>query len=346
MDRRGSRLSRRAFVVGAGAAGLGLVAGCGRLPFQASLITRTPEPARVYRLGFLSSSDPGFLERPAGQAFLIELRDRGYAETENLLIEYRWADGNLNRLPDLAADLVRLRVDAIVAHGDAAQAAKETSSTIPIVMTNSPDPVGSGLVAGLARPGGNVTGVSTLTVGVSAKRLELLKETVPGISHIAVLWNRGSPSAEQERRELQDAAPALSLQLQSVGVHAPTDLETVLGALLGERPEALFIVPDSYFAGSQLPVLARFAAKNRLPSIYAFREAVAAGGLMAYGPSLSGMFRRAVYYVDRILKGTKPADLPVEQPMTFDFVVNLKTAQALGITFPNEILLQVTEVIQ
>jgi putative ABC transport system substrate-binding protein len=337
MERRGSRLSRRAFV--GWAAGLGLVAGCGRLPGQA--------PARVYRVGFLSRSSPAG-DAPLFEAFRQGLTERGYVEGQNLTIEYRSTEGQEERLRDLAAELVRLPVDVIVARSTpAVHAAKEATSRIPIVFPNVGDPVGDDLVASLARPGGNVTGLSGLDVQLETKRLELLKEAVPGISRVAWLRDTtvGATSAGLGERPIEDAARLLGVELQTPAIRGPDDFESAFEAATRERADAVLMGAGSAVVTEGMRIVG-LAAKHRLPTMYLRKDFVAAGGLIAYGVHLPDQFRRAAYYVDRILKGAKPADLPVEQPMRFDFVVNLKTAQALGLTFPNEIMLQVTEVIQ
>jgi putative ABC transport system substrate-binding protein len=343
MERRGSRWSRRAFV--AGTAGLGLVVGCGRLPGQATV----QPPAKVARIALLSSVAASPEPSLNYLALLDGLREYGWVEGEHFTLERRYAEHQPARLPDLAAEVVQLNPDIILASGiPAAQAAKDATTTIPIVMTNAADPIGSGIVASLARPGGNVTGLTELIPQLSGKRLELLTATVPGASRIEVLWNPTNASAALSLREAEVAAEALGVQLHSLEVRSADDLDGAFEAAIRERVDALFLLQDPAFANLTpygKPVL-DFAATKRLPAMYFRRELVEAGGLMAYSVSITGMFRRAAYYVDRILKGAKPADLPVEQPMRFDFVVNLKTARELGLTFPNEILLQVTEVIQ
>jgi putative ABC transport system substrate-binding protein len=335
MERRGSQWSRRAFV--GGAAGLGLLAGCGRLPWQAQ------PPAQMPRIGILSG---GPLRPDDEQAFLHGLREHGYIEDQNLVLHRRYAEGRNDRLVDLATELVRLNVQVIVALGvPAIQAAKTLTATVPIVMAVGGDPVRIGLVASLARPGGNVTGLATLSPEMGGKRLELLKDTVVGLSRVAVLWNATDPARASEVRDTLSAAEALGVEVQSLEVGSPDDFEAAFEAAVGARAGASIVMGDPLLSGYRTRI-ADLAAKSRLPAMYHRREFVEAGGLMAYGPSFPSMYGRAAYYVDRILNGTKPADLPVEQPMTFDFVVNMKTAQALGITFPNEIMLQVTEMIQ
>jgi putative ABC transport system substrate-binding protein len=273
------------------------------------------------------------------------LRDLGYLEGQSIVIDYRGAAGRSDQLADLAADLVHLPVDVLVATSTPASlAAKTATNTIPIVMANAADPVGNGLVGSLARPAGNVTGLSELAPQLSGKRLELLKQVSPAARRVAVLWNPVNPGNAIVWRETQDAAPALGVELRSLEV-GTASVDTILEAAGSEETDGLIIMPDAALnrAGKQI---ADYAITNRLPTIYAWRSGVEAGGLMAYGPSLAGLIRRAAYYVDRILKGASPADLPVEQPREFEFVINLKTAQTLGLTIPQHVLLQATEVIQ
>jgi putative ABC transport system substrate-binding protein len=249
-------------------------------------------------------------------------------------------------LPDLVANLVLLNVDVIVAVGDAAiSAAKHATSTIPIVMVASDDPVGSGLVASLARPGGNLTGLSALSPELSGKRLELLREAMPGAARIAVLVNPTNPAKALEVREIQTTAQTLGVQLQTLEVRGPDEFESAFAAMTREHAEALLVLGDSMTLTYRIR-LVDLVAKSRLPAMYDLREFVEAGGLMAYGPSLSDLFRRAAYYVDRILKGAKPGDLPVEQPVKFELVVNLKTTKTLGLSLAPSLLFQANEVIQ
>jgi putative tryptophan/tyrosine transport system substrate-binding protein len=336
-DRRGSRHSRRQFVVAAGAAGLGLAVGCG-VP-----LAQPARPARVARIGILVASSAEGIAAPL-EAFLQGLRELGYVAGQNITIEPRYADGNAERLPGLAAELVRADHDVILAvTTPAALAAKNASTTVPIVFVSVGDPVATGLVASLARPGGNVTGQTGFGPVLAAKRLQLLTETVPGVVRVAVLRDP-NPSNAFEWREIQTAADALGLQLQLLEVHSPEDLGGAFQAAIGGHADALFVMTGT-LVEIRWPRIIEFTAHNRLPSMWNARAFVVRGGLMSYGPSPPVQWRRAAYYVDRILRGASPGDLPVEQPMTFEFVVNLKTAQALGLAFPNEIMLQVTEVI-
>ena len=332
------RWSRRQFVQGVGAAGLGLVAGCGRLPGQAP-------PSKLAHIGWLG---PGSASAPGFAAFRQGLSEVGYVEGQNLLIEGRSAEGQAERLPALAEELVNASVDVIVvALGTpAAQAAKAATSTIPIVMIGVSDPVAAGLVATLAQPAGNVTGLSDLGVGLSAKRLELLKETVPGASRVLALGNPTNPANAPDWSAAQAAARTLGVEVGVVEVRSSGDLPGAFENFARERPDALIMLADPLLGVASSPQLPGLIARSGLPSMRPGRLDVEAGGLMSYGPSYTGLARRAAYYVDRILKGAKPADLPVEQPREFERILNLKTAQALGLTIPQHVLLQATEVLQ
>jgi putative tryptophan/tyrosine transport system substrate-binding protein len=331
-------LSRRQFVAGAGIGSLGLLAGCGRLPFQ------TQAPAKVPRIGFLAAG-PATVVSPLAQAFSQGLQDFGYTEDQNVVVDYRYPDGP-DQTRTFADEFVRLPVDIIIAATQpAAQAAHAATTTIPIITATVLNPVSTGLVESIAHPGGNVTGVGLIAAPLAGKRLQLLKETVPGIERPAILWNATLPDTLLGWQEATSAASVLGVELVSLEVRQPDDFDRAFERAAREHADALIALGDP-LVYTHLGRIVSFTNQHRLPGIYHWREAVVAGGLMAYGPSITANYRRAAYYVDRILKGTKPADLPVELSMTFDFVVNLKTAQALGITFPNEILLQVTEVIQ
>jgi putative ABC transport system substrate-binding protein len=285
---------------------------------------------------------------PSATALLQGLREVGYVEDQNITLEWRAHQGRAALLPELVAELVQLPVDLIYTSGlPATVAASEATRTIPIVMTAVGDPVAVGLVASLARPGGNVTGTANLAPQLSGKRLELLRETVPGLSRVGVLVNAAIADRALDLRETQEAARILGVSLYPAPVGEPGEFEVAFAAMARERVEALLVLEDfMFFAPPHRGQLVALAAQHGLPTMYPLREWVDAGGLMAYGPNLVDAHRRSASYIDKVLKGTKPADLPVEQPMTFDFVVNLKTARELGITFPHEILLQVTEVIQ
>ena len=330
--------SRRRFLrSGLALAGLGLLAGCAQLPFQAQ------QPARVPRTGVLSPN-PG--PTPTIVAFQEGLRDLGYVEGQNLLIEWRYGEGKDERLPDLAAELVRLNVELIVATtGAAAQAAKEASATIPIVVAATGDFIGPGFAASLAHPGGNVTGLSNLALPLVGKRLELIKEAVAGLSQLAVIWNPREQAMALEIGEAKVAARTLGVELQTLEVRDANDFDGAFEAALGGGVEALVLVLTPFFGLNRTRVV-ELAAKSRLPAISGDPEFARAGGLMAYGPSLPDLFRRAATYVDKILKGANPAELPIEQPTKFDFVINLRTARVLGLTMPQEVLMQATEVIQ
>ena len=294
----------------------------------------------------LRAGAPAIPSRPSLSldGFRERLRELGYVEGRNVAIEYRWA-GTPDLFPDLAAELVRLKVDVIVAGSfPGARAAKEATSTIPIV-TISADPVGTGLVASLARPGGNVTGFSYMTPELSGKRLELLKATVPGLTRVAMLWNSANSHEVLAFKELELAARALGVTLQPVEVRAAHQFEAAFSALMQGHANAL-IVFENVVNIIQRQLIIDFAAKGRLPAMYERREFVDDGGLIAYGPSVPEMYRRAAVYVDRIFKGAKPADLPIEQPTKFELVINLKTAKELGLTIPPAVLARADEIIQ
>ena len=311
------------------------------------LAAEARQPGKVHRIGFLgTASASDFAYARLIESFRQGLRDLGYEEGKNIVIEYRWAEGRAERLPDLAAELVRLKVDVIVSHGTPGPlAAKHATSTIPIVMTSAGDPVGSGLVASLARPGGNVTGLNLLAPELGGKRLQLLKEVVPGVSRVAVLWNAANPYPVLVWRETEVSAPTLGVQLQSLEVRGPYDFESAFGAAIRGRAGALLTVEDPLTVIHRTQIV-DFAAKSRLPAMYGIREFVDVGGLMSYGANIADLYRRAATYVDKILKGAKPSDLPVEQPTKFEFVINLKTAKALGLTMPQSLLIRADQVIQ
>jgi putative ABC transport system substrate-binding protein len=304
------------------------------------------QPAKVARIGYLVT---GALESPetrvALDAFRQGLRERGWVEGQNIIIEYREAHAKIERFLELATELVHLKVDLIVAaNTPAARATQRVTTTIPIVVPAMGDPVGDGLVASLARPGGNVTGLTFLGPELIPKRLELLKETLPTTSRVAALWHRGA-YGEGMLKETEAAARTLGLQLQLVGVQGPDEFERAFTTMAREHPDALIVLPSPMLFVERRR-LVDLAAKHRLPAIYNAREFVELGGLMAYGASINDLFRRVATHVDKILKGAKPADLPVEQPMKFELVINLKTAQALGLTIPPHILFQADEVIK
>jgi putative ABC transport system substrate-binding protein len=312
----------------------------------AAPLTADAQPAaKAYRIGLLGGSPPN---SPGGrrswEGFFQGLQELGYVEGQNILVEGRWYGERTDRLPALAAELVRLKVDLIVAGAaPAPEAAQRATSTIPIVMANHNDPVGSGLVASLARPGRNVTGLSTLAPELVGKRLQLLKEVIPGISRVAVLSNPTIPSQALELREAKIAAGSLKVQLQLLEARAPSDFAGAFSAMTKERAGGVIILSSSMFYAERARI-AELAGKSRVPAIYGAKEFAEAGGLMTYGINIHESFRRAASYVDKILKGAKPADLPVEQPTKFELVINLKTAKALGLTIPQSLLQRADEV--
>jgi putative tryptophan/tyrosine transport system substrate-binding protein len=303
------------------------------------------QPKKVPRIGFLNALFP--TTSPARiKAFQQGLRDVGYVEGKNIVIEYRYAERKIDRLPALAAELVRLKVDVIVTSASQeTRAAKVATSTIPIVMINEPDPVGTGFVASLARPGGNITGLSTLSPELSGKRLELLKEIIPKLARVAVLGNSTSPGNADTLKELELAAEGLKVKLQYVDVLSANDIETSFRAAVKDRADAVLVLSGSIFT-SQRKQLIGLAIKSRLPVSYARPEFVESGGLMTYGINLIENSRRAATYVDKILKGAKPADLPVEQPTKFEFVINLKAAKQIGLIIPPNVLARADKVIR
>ena len=308
------------------------------LPAEAQEAKKVP---RIGRIIFAASPNPARHE-----AFLQGLRELGYVEGKNIVLEYRHADGKLDRLSALAAELVRLKVDVIVTSGaTVTRAAKEATSTIPIVMAQDPDPVGNGFVASLARPGGNITGLATLRPELSGKRLELLREVVPKLSRLAVLGTSTMPGNAQALKETELAAGAFRVKLQYLDILGPKDIETAFRAAGKGRADAVLLVGGSVLLSHRTQV-ADFAAKDRLPAIYYDPQFVEAGGLMTYGVNLADLDRRAATYVDKILKGAKPADLPVEQPIKFEFIVNLKTAKQIGLTIPPNVLVRADRVIK
>ena len=309
------------------------------------MATDAQRAGTVQRLGFLAGSSPT-APWHTGEAFQQGLRELGWVERQNLIIEYRFAEGRYDRLPDLAAELVRLRVDVIVGLGNAAVApAKKATQTIPIVMVSVAEPVGLGLIESLARPGGNVTGLTdTAGVQTAGKRLELLTESVPKVRRVAVLSNAANPITPFATEAVKAAARSMGVQLQLLQVRGPNELDAAFAAMAKERVGALLVLTEAMFTPHRVR-LADLAAKNKLPSMYAHREFVEAGGLMSYGASLNTLLRRAAYFVDRILRGAGPADLPVEQPTKFELVINQQAARALGLAIPPSLLLRADEVI-
>jgi putative ABC transport system substrate-binding protein len=298
--------------------------------------------AQVPRLGMLLFSGP---DSPAVEVFRQGLREHGWVEGQNLAMEWRYADGQAERLPALAADLVRIPVDVLVTHGPTIRPAQHATQTIPIVMAIVTDPVGSGLITSLAQPGGNLTGLSIGTAELGGKRLELLMQAVPRASRVAVLWNAALADKVPEWRGTQTAAQAMGVSLHSVEVRGPDDFDGAFATLAREPPDALITLADALTLTHHRRIVA-FATQHRLAMISELKAFAEAGGLMTYGPSGPDLWRRAAAYVDKILKGAKPADLPVEQPMKFEFVINLKTAEALGLTLPPHLLVFADEVIR
>jgi putative ABC transport system substrate-binding protein len=311
------------------------------------VIVEAQQPKKVPVIGYFSSTDPA-TESTRAETIRLALRERGYIEGQNIAIEYRYAEGKRVRLPELAAELVRLKVDIIVVAGGGnwVQAAKNATKTIPIVMVGvGVDPVKAGLVESLARPGGNVTGITNLETDLDGKRLELLKQSVAKLARVAVLYDPAVPVARQVKKDLPAEARALGLNIRLWEIRAAEDLERVFAALNNERPDGLY-------ASASLVItlngkrIADFALKSRLPSTYSDRETVNAGGLMYYGADLADSYRRVATYVDRILKGAKPADLPIEQPTKFELLINLKTAKQIGLAIPQSVLFRADRVIK
>jgi putative ABC transport system substrate-binding protein len=316
----------------------------------AVLLTATPparaqQPAGILRIGILSGSSASFFSARV-EAFRRRLRELGYVEGKNIFIEYRYADGKRERLPDLVAELVRLKVDVIVTVGaPAAQAAKKASGTIPIVFAGASDPVGTGIVSSLARPDGNITGLSLMVPDLDGKRLELLKEAVPTVARVAFLWQPGGTRGNLALTDMEAAAKALGVKLLSLEVRSLDDFEGAFARAKREGAQAL-ITTTGERINTQLRRVLDFAAKNRLPAIYHYSEFVETGGLMSYGPDNTDVFRRAGDFVDKILKGAKPADLPVEQPRKFEFIINLKAAKQIDLTIPPNVLVRADRVIK
>ncbi len=307
------------------------------------LAARAQQPAKVPRIGYLRAETPPAVDI---EAFRRGLREHGYVEGKNIIVEYRWAEGNEERLRSVVAELIRLKVDLIVTSApEATRAAKEAATTIPIVMVLVADPVAFGFVASLARPGGNITGFASLLPELSGKRLEILKDAVPNLSRVAVLWNAANPYRAQDLREVQAVANALRVTLHSFPVRGPNDFDGAFKAAVEAGVHGLLTLEDPFTIAHRKQIV-DLALRHRLPAGYAVRPFVDAGGLMSYGPDRADQNRRAATYVDKILKGAKPADLPVEQPTKFELVINLKTAKALGLTVPPTLLGRADEVIE
>jgi len=326
---RSPTISRRTFMAG--------VAGVLAAP-----LTAEAQPAgKVWRIGLIAVAPASPMD-----ALSQGLRELGYVEGQNLIIERRYSEGRAERFSEFAAELARAKVDLIIVNTTpAALAAKKATTTIPIVFPTAIDPVAAGVVASLARPGGNVTGLSMLTPELSPKQLELLKQVIPGLSRVAVLWNAANPANARPWRETQGAGRTLGVVLQSREVAGPNDFEAAFAMMTKERPEAVLVFGDALIAQHEKQIVA-FVAQKHIPSSFPWRESVVYGGLMSYGPSRADLFRRAAVPVDKIFKGAKPAELPVEQPTEFELVINLKTAKALGLTIPPSLLSRADEVIR
>ena len=303
------------------------------------------QPAGIHRIGILIPTSASFLSARV-DTFRQRLRQLGYVEGKNIFIEYRHAEGKAERLPELAAELVRLKVDIIVTTGPGATlAAKKASATIPIVFASANDPVGTGLVSSLAQPGGNITGLSLMVPDLDGKRLELLKEAFPKVVRVAFLWNPGGTRGNLPLTEMEAVAKALGVKLLSLEVRSLDDFESAFARAKKDGAQALITTTGALINTQQRQVL-DFAAKNRLPAIYHYSEFVEAGGLMSYGPDNTDLWRRAADFVDKILKGTKPADIPIEQPKKFEFIVNLKAAKQINLTIPPNVLVRADRVIK
>ena len=314
-------------------------------PLAAAHGAEAQQAGKVYRVGYMGTSSPS-LESNLVEAFRRGLRDLGYVEGQNILVEYRWAEGQYDRFGQFAAELVRLKVDVIVTAGTPGTlAAKSATTTIPIVMAVAGDALEAGLVSSLARPGGNVTGLSTLLPELEGKRLELLKQIVPKLARLAVLTNPTNPFTAIAWKHTEVAAQVLRVRLQPIEVRAPKEFDRAFATITNERPDALTIIADRFLLTHRKRIL-DFAAKARLPAIYPYWEFVEEGGLLAFGPSYPVMFQRAAAYVDKILKGATPASLPIEQPSKFELVVNLKTARVLGLTISPSLLLRADRTIE
>jgi ABC-type uncharacterized transport system substrate-binding protein len=317
--------------------------------FALSYSASAQQPKKVTRIGYLSNTNPA-RESTRSEAIRLALRELGYAEGQNITIEHRYTEGKPDRAPELATELVRLKVDIIVAAGGPTwiQAAKNATKTIPIVMVGAgADPVEAGLVDSLARPGGNVTGITLINPELGGKRLELLKEAVPKVARVAVLYDPANPvTVSESKKILQVAARGLGLTVQSWEVRTADEFEQVFAAVGKWRPDGLNVAGGGPLLNVNLKRIVDFALKSRLPSMYQSKEAVGARGLMSYGVDLADSYRRVAYYVDRILKGAKPADLPVEQPTKFELAINLKTAKQIGVTIPPNVLARADKVIK
>ena len=311
----------------------------------APLVAAGQPATPIHRIGFIGNSTPALESNLVGP-FREGLRERGYDEGRNLAIEYRWAQGDYARLPALVAELIAAKVEVLVAAGTpAALAVKRATTTVPMVMVAVGDPVGTGLVASLARPGGNLTGLVSIAPDLEGKRLELLQEVAPKLSLVSVLINPANPFTVSSAEQIRAAAQVLQLKVHFANVRVEGDLDQAFEAIARERPEGLIMVADRVFLHNRARIAA-FATRHRIPGVYAYSELVEAGGLMSFGPSYPGMHRRAAYYVDRILRGANPADLPMEQPEKFELIVNLQTARAFGLAVPQSLLLRADRLIR
>jgi putative tryptophan/tyrosine transport system substrate-binding protein len=308
-------------------------------------MAQAQQTAKIPRIGYLTASTPS-ANSARTDGFRQGLRELGYVEGKNVVVEWRYAEGKFDRLPALAAELVRLKVDVIVTSGaTGTRTAKEATNTIPIVMAQDRDPVASGFVASLSRPGGNITGLSTLAPEISGKQLELLKEIVPKFSRVAVIGSSAEPGNAQVLKEMELAARALKVQVQNFDILAPKDIETSFRAATRGHADAILVLQSQFFAPNRAQII-DLAVKSRLPVAYSGRSYVEAGGLMTYSVNVNDLDRRAAAYVDKILKGAKPADLPVEQPTKFEFIINLKAAKQIGLTIPPNVLARADKVIR
>jgi len=297
------------------------------------------------RVGYLGTSS-ATLEAELVKAFQEGLRERGYVEGQNIVIEYRWAEGNYQRFPDLVADLVKLKVDVILTAGTpGALAAKQATQTIPIVMAVTGDAVATGLVSSLARPGGNLTGLTTMAPDLEGKRLQILRELLPKLMTLVALVNTSNPFTAIQAEQTKISAKALGIQLHPIDLQRPEDLKDAFARVTRQRPDAITMVADRFLLAHRTQIL-DFVAKTRLPAMFPYRDFVVAGGLMSYAPSYEDLFRRSAVYVDKILRGAKPSDLPIEQPTKFEFLVNLKTAKTLGVPIPPSLLLRADHLLE
>jgi len=305
------------------------------------LAARAQQPKKVPRIGYLSAGSP-----PPNRAFWQGMREFGYVESQNILVDYRWAEGKPERLPELTADLIRLKVEVVFAFGtQAALAAKSTATTTPVIFHTHADPVEAGFAASLARPGGNLTGLTLMAPQLVGKRLALLKEALPAASSVAVLVNTTNPGMQSTLRHLEAAAQSLGVKLQILEARTPDEVESIFGSMVSHRASALYATLDPLFLDHRTRIV-EFAAREQLPALYDVKPFVEAGGLMSYGPNFADSFRRVASFLDKILKGAKPADLPVLQPTRLELVINLKTSRALGLEIPPKVLALADEVVE